>query len=265
MRSGPRRSSRSSGASSPVRRIRSQLASSDAVRRTAADVARGSADRAAYVDEATALAAAQGWDLLDLATAEGTIVSSAHWPARFGYKHPWATAAIGEHRAFLQTIELPHETALGLVAVRTVAARDGGLIVAGGRRLDPSFLQSLVLPAGMRALLYRNVEPELSRQQLIDASGQVAPSAPLEPLIARVRQSGREAAETIQWPDGPERVDGIPLAGRDGTTLGVLLVGSSGRELAALVSRIRWTGIAFGVLGLMFGFILSYVVASRVT
>jgi hypothetical protein len=130
-----------------------RLASSDAVRRTAADAGRAGADRAAYVDEATSLAAAQGWELLDLVADEGTIVSSAQWPARFGYKHPWATAAIGERRAFLQTIELPHETALGLVAVRKVAARDGGLIVAGGRRLDSSFLQSLVLPAGMRALL----------------------------------------------------------------------------------------------------------------
>jgi signal transduction histidine kinase len=242
-----------------------RTASSDAVRRTAADVGRAGADRAAYVDEATALAAAQGWDLLDLVADDGTIVSSAQWPARFGYPHPWAAAAVGERRAFLQTIELPRETALGLVAVRKVASRDGGLIVTGGRRLDSSFLRSLVLPAGMRALLYRNVEPELSRQQLIDASGQVAQSAQLEPLIARVRQSGDEAAETIQWPDGPERVDGIPLAGRDGTTLGVLLVGSSGRELAALVSRIRWTGIAFGALGLACGFILSYVVAARVT
>jgi len=149
--------------------------------------------------------------------------------------------------------------------VRKVAARGGGVLVAGGRRLDQSFLQSLVLPAGTRALLYRNVEPEVSRQQLIDASGQVAQAAQLEPLIARVRQSGREATETIDWPDGPERVDGIPLTGNDGTVLGVLLVGSSGRELAALVSRIRWSGVAFGALGLIFGLVLSYVVAARVT
>jgi nitrogen fixation/metabolism regulation signal transduction histidine kinase len=105
----------------------------------------------------------------------------------------------------------------------------------------------------------------VSRQQLIDASGQVALAAQLEPLIARVRQSGREATETIEWPDGAERVDAIPLAGRDGAVLGVLLIGSSGRELAALVSRIRWSGAAFGVLGLAIGFVLSYVVAARVT
>src|SRR3989441_9808556 len=242
-----------------------RLAASDAVLRTASDIARSRADRAAYVDEASLLAASQGWDVLDLVAEDGTIVSSAQWPARFGYRHPWATASTAERGAFLQAIELPHETALGLVAVRKVAARDGAVLVSGGRRLDQTFLQSLVLPAGMRALLYRNVEPELSRQQLIDASGQVAQAAQLEPLIARVRQSGREAADPIEWPDGPERVDGIPLAGREGAVLGVLLVGSSGRELAALVSQIRWSGVAFGALGLTFGFILSYVVAARVT
>ena len=38
------------------------------------------------------------------------------------------------------------------------------------------------LPAGMRAFLYRNVQPEVSRQQLIDTSGGVAHAAALEPL-----------------------------------------------------------------------------------
>ena len=242
-----------------------RLAVSDAVLRTASDIARSRAERAAYVDEASSIAASQGWDVLDLVAEDGTIVSSAQWPARFGYRHPWATAANAGRGAFLQAIELPHEIALGLVAVRKAGGRDGGVLVAGGRRLDRSFLQSLVLPEGTRALLYRNVEPEVSRQQLVDASGQVAQSAQLEPLIARVRQSGREAAETIEWPDGPERVDAIPLAGNDGAVLGVLLVGSSGRDLAALVSRIRWSGVAFGALGLAFGFILSYIVAARVT
>jgi signal transduction histidine kinase len=242
-----------------------RLASSDAVTRTAGDIGRSRGDRAAYVNEASSLAAAQGWDVLDLVADDGTIVSSAQWPARFGYRHPWATPETAGRRAFLQAIELPREMTLGLVAVRKVAGRDGGLVIAGGRRLDESFLKSLVLPAGMRALLYRNVEPHASRQPLVDASGQLAQAGPLEPLVTRVRKSGREASETVQWPDGPETVDGIPLTGRDGTVLGVLLVGSSGRELAAFLSRIRWSGAAFGALGLVTGFVLSYIVAARVT
>src|SRR5262249_21732264 len=124
-----------------------RLASSDAVRRTAADIARPGADRAAYVDEATSLAGAQGWDILDLVADDGTIVSSAQWPARFGYKHPWAAAAAGDRRAFLQTIESPRETALGLVAVRRVASRDGGLLVARGPRPRAPFLPAPGPPA----------------------------------------------------------------------------------------------------------------------
>ena len=240
-----------------------RLASADAVRRTAIDVAQSRADRAAYVNEAASLAAQQGWDVLDLVAGDGTILSSAQWPARFGYRHSWATAA-RSGGAFLQAVEFPGETALALVASRNVGAGDGGLVIAGGRRLDRSFLQSLVLPAGTRVLLYRHVGSESSRP-LIDASGQVAEAAPLEPLIARVRQSGGEAAGTIEWPDGPETVSAIPLKGRDGTVLGVLLVASSGRELAALVARIRWSGVAFGALGLAAGFMLSYIVAARVT
>ena len=102
-------------------------------------------------------------------------------------------------------MELPGDVALGLVAVRTVAAGEHRLYLAGGRRLDQHFLESLVLPAGMRVLLYRNLEPEVSRQQLFDASGAVSDAAPLEPLIARVRQTGQEARETIEWPEVRKR------------------------------------------------------------
>jgi signal transduction histidine kinase len=250
-----------------VRRV-DRIAASEALRRTAVDLRRSVSDRAAYVNDAAPLADAHGLDFLDIVDGDGTIVSSAHWPARFGYKHRWATAegpSGDQAGAFLQGVELPRETALGLMSVRPVTAGDRRIYVVGGRRLDQRFLQSLVLPAGMRALLYQSVEPELSRLQVIDASGNVMPAGRLEPLIARVRQSGGEAQELIHWPDGPETIDAMPLAGRDGSVLGVLLVGSSGRELAALVGRIRWTGVLLGGIGMLFGVGASYMVAARVT
>src|SRR5215472_19131605 len=43
-------------------------------------------DSAQYYSEASSLAAAHGLDLLELVAADGTIISSAEWPARFGYK-----------------------------------------------------------------------------------------------------------------------------------------------------------------------------------
>jgi signal transduction histidine kinase len=245
-----------------------RIAASDVILRMAGGIGQSKADFVPYVGEAAPLAAAQALDFLDLVADSGTIISSAHWPARFGYQHPWASEAsrseAGSGRAFLQKVELPGELALGLIATRTVAAGEHRLHVAGGRRLDQHFLEALVLPPGTRVLLSRNLGPEVSRPQIVDASGVVPDAGALEPLIARVRLSGQEARETIASPE-PETVAAIPLKGRDGSILGVLLVSSSGRELSALVARIRWSGVAFGALGIVFGFALSYVLASRVT
>src|SRR5688572_2896157 len=44
------------------------------------------ADHSIYYGEAAAIARARGLDLLMLVAGDGTIVSSAEWPARFGYK-----------------------------------------------------------------------------------------------------------------------------------------------------------------------------------
>jgi signal transduction histidine kinase len=248
-----------------VERRIERLASTDAVQRTALDISKRGADYAPFVGEAASMAAAQGLDFVDLVAEDGTIISSAQWPARFGYRHTWAAAPRRATGAFLQAIELPRETALGLVAVRQVPSGSRTLYIAGGRRLDQQFLRTLALPDGMRAFLARSVEPEASRQQLVDASGDVLQAAQLDPLIARVRQTGQESADTIERPDGPERVDAIPLSGANGDVLGVLLVASSGRELAALLSRIRWSGVGFGALGVLVGAILSYVVAIQIT
>jgi signal transduction histidine kinase len=247
-----------------ARRI-DRLASSDAVQRTALDIARRGGDYAPFAGEAEPMAAAQGLDFLDLVSGDATIISSAEWPARFGYRHAWVVAPRRNAGAFLQAIELPRDTAIGLVAVRQVPAGSRTLYVAGGRRLDQQFLRTLTLPGGTRAFLYRNVEPEVSQQQLVDASGQSPQAEQLEPLIARVRQTKQETAETIERPDGPETVDAIPLNGENGDVLGVLLVASSGRELAALLARIRWSGVGFGALGVIVGAALSYAAATQVT
>jgi len=233
-----------------ARRI-DRLAATEAVQRTAIDLSRRGTDYASFVGEAASMAAAQGLDFVDLVTDDGTIVSSAEWPARFGYQNRWVIAPRKSPASFLQTIELPRESALGLVAVRQVPSGSKVLFVAGGRRLDQQFLRTLALPDGMRAFL--------------DAPGQPAQPSPLDPAIARVRQTGQEVADTVERPDGPEAVTAIPLNGADGQVLGVLLVATSGRELAALLSRIRWSGVAFGALGVLVGAVLSYAAAIQIT
>ena len=246
-----------------TRRIE-RVAAGDELRRAATDLAAGTG-RAAHVNIAAPLASAQGLDFLDLLAADGTIVSSAHWPARFGYRHAWASRADAGPGAFLQGVESLSGTSLGVMARRRVETAAGNVHLIGGRRLDREFLRSLKLPAGMRAMLYRNLQPDVAPPQLIDGAGAVVHASQLEPLIGRVRRSGQETREAIQWADGRETVHGIPLKGRDGTVLGILLVGSSGRGLDTLLDRIRWSGIGVAVLGVAIGGALTYAAATRVT
>jgi signal transduction histidine kinase len=247
-----------------VRRV-DRVASNEAIQRMAAEIFRRGGDYASYAGEAGPLASTQGLDVVDIVADDGRTISSAHWPARFGYRHPWATGRSPTETAFLQAIEGPQGTALALLCVRRVSVGSHGMLIAGGRRLDESFLKTLTLPPGVRAWLFRNVEPEVSSQQLIDASGPASDAAQLDPLIARVRQNGQEAAETVAWPDGPETIDAIPLRDVNGGVLAVLLLGSSGHDLAALLSRIRWSGFGVGAVALSVGFAIAYLVAARVT
>src|ERR1039457_4283318 len=85
-----------------------------------------SPDAASYVDQAASLASTHGLDLLELVAGDGTIVSSAEWPGRVGYKeHSLRGAPDWQARgAFLKREELPEGVALALVAVGTASAGD---------------------------------------------------------------------------------------------------------------------------------------------
>lgn len=247
-----------------VRRVEA-IAAMQSTLDMAVELSRPEPDYAPYVNEAGALAAAHALDLVELLAQDGTIVSSAQWPARFGYKAEWVKEQADWKDAFLKSEELPNETVLAMVAVRAVSAGGSNLYVAGGYRLDRGFLGSLVLPAGMRVLLYHNCEPRFSAQALTDAAGPARGAERLAPLIEQVREERREATRTIEWPDGPETFQAIPLAGRQNELLGVLLVGSSRRELAALAAHIHWAGGLAAGFGILLGIGLSYWAARRLT
>jgi signal transduction histidine kinase len=143
------------------------IAHADETLRMAVSLSGEAPDLSSHVDDATGLAAAHQLDFLELIAGDGTIISSAQWPARFGYKEPWvvdpaAPADWVSQGAFLKREDLADGVALALMAVRVVQAGDTRLYVVGGRRLDREFLASLVLPAGMRALLYQAAGPAAS-------------------------------------------------------------------------------------------------------
>ena len=226
-----------------------------------------SPDPAAWYNEAGQLAATHGLDLLELVAGDGSIISSAEWPARFSYKEDWLTASGGwkERGAFLRREELPNGMALALVAVGTATAGDRKLYVVGGQQLDREFLSTLVLAEGMRVLLYRSLDSRFSPAELIDASGPAAGADRLRPLIEEVRQERRETAAVIGSGADAETFHAIPLAGADGSALGVLLVGSSRRALALLETSLLLNGIAVAIAGILTGLAVSWWASSRIT
>jgi len=246
------------------------ISNSDATSRMAADLARSSADYGPYVNEAGSLASAHQLDFLELLAADGTIISSAQWPARFGYKEDWVAALVDRsaQAAFLKHEQLPDGSALALVAVRDVRAGDFVLHVAGGERVDRSFLATLSLPPGMRAMLYLNNEPAFSPTALTDASGPVANAEKLAPLVQRIQQQGQQSSDVVWWSADSadaEAVLGIPLRGREGEPLGVMLVGSSRHELVEMEKHIRLVALLVGAAGVLLGLALSSWAAARAT
>jgi signal transduction histidine kinase len=238
------------------------IAESETATRIAIALNQPAPDLSPYVNDAGAVAEAHSLDLLELVADDGAIISSAQWPARFGYKETWITEQSGWQQAgaFLRLEQLPEGVTLALVAVGAAAAGERKVMVIGGHELDREFLSSLVLPSGMRVLLDRNFD-------LIDASGPV-PQAGFDSLLSEVRRTRREVTRVMRWSNEAARDEtfhAIPLRGLKGEMLGTLLVGSSRRALVELERRLRWTGILTGAGGVLVAVILSWWATARVT
>ncbi|MGE5724714.1 MAG: ATP-binding protein [Acidobacteriota bacterium] len=246
------------------------IAGSESASRMALDLDRQPADAGAYVNQAGAEAKAQQLDFLEFAAADGSIISSAQWPAKFGYREPLlANAAQARSpNAFLKREELPNGAALGLFAIRAIRIGDKPLYVVGGRRLDQEFLATLELPAGTRAMLYTSGGGNYSPASLLDAAGPVKQAEKAEPVVSKAQATGAEQTAVVNWSSDPtdsESLDAIPLKGEQGDLLGMLLVGNSRRALVAVESRIRSTALLVAGLAVVLAVVLSSWMAARVT
>ena len=246
------------------------IADSEATVRMALDLNRPGADSSIYVNDAQSLAKSDDLDFVDFAGDDGMLVSSAEWPARFGYKNDWITSESdwNQQGAFLARVETPDNVELGLLAVRVVSGGEKNLYVFGGQRLDKDFLGTLVLPAGMRALLYSNLEPSFEASALTDASGPVPGADRFQALVGRVQQQNAPAEETIAWSSDPadrEEFSAIPLRGQKGDLLGIFLVGSSQHDLVTELTFIRSLAILVGGVGILLGIVVSWWISARVT
>jgi signal transduction histidine kinase len=247
------------------------IANAEITLRMALDLARPNADQSLYVHDGTGAAQDHGLDFVQFVNSDGTLISSAHYPSRVGYKNDWVSANKNwrDSRAFLKKEELPDGVALSLTVVRTLPVGDKNFYIIGGRRLDQNFLASLVLPAGMRTLLYQNLESGFVPAELTDTGGAVQEPERYAALIEQSKgQPQRPVITTINWtadPASAETFHAIPLTGRNDELLGILLVGSSRRELVFLTERIEWIAASVGAGALLMALLLIWWFSSRIT
>jgi signal transduction histidine kinase len=247
------------------------VANAEITLRTALDAERPNADLSIYVHDANGAAQDHGLDFVELVNYDGTLISSAQYPSRVGYKNDWVISKSnwGDSTAFLKREELPAEVALSLCAVRVQPNAPKPFYIIGGRRLDKNFLASLVLPAGMRALIYTNLDPSFSPTSLLGEKIDGDQADRFAPLVEQLqKQPEQPLVRTIDWSRDPadaETFHAIPLPGRNNELLGVFFVGSSRRELVLLTRQILKIAAVVAAAALFVGFLVSFWISARIT
>ena len=253
------------------------LAAQEHVRSMAFELVQSN-DAAPFLNEAQTLAQDAQLDFLEIVGPDGNIVSSAQWPARFGYPEPAAGAAT--QTPFLKREDLPDgSAALGLFVVRAIRGAEPAVKLIGGRQLDQSFLADLPVAPGMQVAVYSDqgtATPDDSKagtsafdpRRLISANGDLPEAERYGPLIDQARHSGQQASGVVYLT--PRREDSmsvttIPLKNSAGNVMAVLVVAISRSGLAAEQQQIR--AIAYGVAGggILLAIVFSLWIAARVS
>ena len=260
-----------------------RLSATERVRAMAFNLAQ-SGDASLYVTEAQTLAQDSQLDFLEIIGSDGKIVSSAQWPARFGYFEPVAWV---DQPTFLKTENLPDgSTTLGLFTNRAVGSSEPNtsqpVRILGGKRLDQSFLADLPVVPGMQIALYKDADKSPTTEQpslgpdfasfdptrMIGASGAVPRAARYESLIRTAINSGQQVNAVLYLTSQREdsvSATAIPLKDNSGKVLAVLTVSISRSSMVEAQQHIR--AIAYGVAtgGILLAILASLWIAARVS
>ena len=231
--------------------------------------------------EAQTLAQQAQLDFLEIVGPDGNVVSSAQWPARFGYPEPAAKQP--DQTPFLKREEAPDgSSALGLFAVRTIRGADPAVRLVGGRRVDQSFLSDLAVAPGMQIGLYNErlssadsgtsttaASPAaFDAKLLVSANGEMPDADRYQGLIEAALKTGQQSSGVIYTTARREDSVGataIPLKDESGSVLAVLLVTISRAGMVEAQQHIR--AIAYGVAsgGILLAIVFSLWIAARVS
>jgi len=246
-----------------------EIAEAEATLRMAIDLSRPQSDPSLYARDARAIATSRQLDFLEFVRDDGTLISSAQWPGRVGFKNDWVTeqADWNQQKAFLAKVELPDAVDLGLLAVRIVGVGEKKLYIIGGRRLDSSFLQALAAPEGMQVFFYRNLYRAFMPDALVDSAGPASQPERFASLIERMQRqpSAGEYEIAGPTPQVAEKFMAVPLTGRSNELLAAVLVGASQASLASTTRYIRNAALAIGAFGVLFVLIFSWSISRQVS
>lgn len=244
------------------------IARSRQVNDMALALAGSAGDPAAYLNLAPSLATEQQLDYLELLDQNGTIISSAQWPARFGAREQWVAEVANWNKepAFWQYQETPQGNKLGQIAVREISEGDRKFYVVAGRSVDSS-LGSLVLPEGTRWLLW---QPNSNNNagELEDASSPIAMPPELKPMLQDARNGSPDNPRRVRLNDSPDGlfvVNTVPLFGRDSRPLAILVVASSRGEIYHLQALIRNVGLLAALAGVLLSIVAGGWWAGRIS
>lgn len=260
-----------------------RLAGSDRTRSMALEIAQ-TGDDTPFVNEAQRMAQDAHLDFLEIIDPSGNIVSSAQWPARFGYPEP--TAAVATDSAYLKRELLPDGAAsLGLFAVQSVSGVEKPVRLIGGKKLDQQFVADLPVAPGMTIGLYQmgaqqppnNVSPPgapsagappFDPHFFVGAEGVLLNGAAYQPVIDAAMRSGQQANAILYLTkrrDDSVNVTAIPLRNQAGKVLAVLIVGISRGSMVAAQKHIR--AIAYGVAsgGILLAIVCSLWIAACIS
>ena len=246
------------------------IAQEEETLRMAISLMSAQADPSLYAHDAQGIATARQLDFLEIVANDGTLISSAQWPGRIGFKNDWVTQQSdwNQQGAFLARVELPDRVELGLLSVRTVGVGEKKLYLIGGRRLDNDFLQALVIPAGMRVLFYRNLEAAFVPAALLDSAGAAEQPERFAALIASMQKQPRAGDYEIAGATasaGAEKFMALPLTGRNKELLAVVLLGSAQDTLVKTSFYIRNAALVIGAAGMLLVLIFSWSISAQVS
>jgi two-component system nitrogen regulation sensor histidine kinase NtrY len=236
-------------------------AASETATRIALALGRGAPDYGKLIHDAQDLAESQRLDFLEIVEAEGTVLSSAQSPARFGYKDPSLPASLEVTQPILREEQPATGSVLALEVIRSIRGGEKPLFVIGGAPMDAKFLSSLDVPSGMSAALYQSSSKQLTPLPAAH-SGIAASPERLKTLVDEAIATHRNATISLE---NNEIWHAIPLAGGDGSVPAVLLIGSSRQPYLELRQHITSVAIIAASAGVFLAIIFSSIISRSVT